>query len=86
MNVAPWLDFAGNVVREGDTIQHPSGERGKVVFLPAGTVASDKWRVDYGTGDLSRLCLQVGDRGRAVVVSWPPADTHAPAAAAPAAP
>jgi hypothetical protein len=66
MNKAPWTDFAGNDIHVGDTIEHPSGERGKVVFLLL-EHPSDQWRVDYGT-ELLRLCLQVGDRGRAVVV------------------
>lgn len=32
--LAPWRDFAGNEIYNGDVICHPSGERGKVVFLP----------------------------------------------------
>lgn len=69
MKAAPWPDFSGNDIHEGDTIEHPSGERGTVVFLPDEADAGDQWRVDYGTGDLSRLCLQVGYKGMAVVVS-----------------
>lgn len=67
MNKAPWPDFSGNDIREGDTIEHPSGERGTVVFLANEISPSDQWRVDYGTVGLSRLCLQIGDHGRAVV-------------------
>ncbi len=73
---APWPDFAGQPIYEGDVIQHPeSGEAGRVVFLPNEADPSDAWRVDYGTGTLSRLCLQIGDKGRAVVAA-----TTAPAA------
>lgn len=67
MNIAPWPDFAGKIIHEGDTIEHLSGECGVVVFLANETDPGDQWRVDYGTGDLSRLCLQIGDKGRAVV-------------------
>jgi hypothetical protein len=69
MNKAPWTDFAGNDIHEGDTIQHPtSGERGTVVFLAHEERPIDQWRVDYGNGGISRLCLQIGDKGQAVVV------------------
>lgn len=64
--LAPWRDFAGNEIYNGDVICHPSGERGKVVFLPNESDPGDQWRVDYGDGSyLSRLCLQIGDKGRA---------------------
>jgi len=66
MQAAPWPDFAGNTICEGDVILHPSGERGLVVLLDTGE-PSDRWRVDYGSGDLSRLCLQIGEKGQAVV-------------------
>lgn len=68
MRKAPWPDFAGNPIHEGDTIKHPSGEQGSVVFLPHEEHDGDQWRVDYGTGDLSRLCLQIGNKGQAVVL------------------
>jgi len=66
---APWPDYAGRPIHEGDTVEHPSGERGIVRFFEAGESPSDQWRVDYG--DLPpplRLCLQIGDKGQAVVV------------------
>jgi hypothetical protein len=69
MNTAPWSDFTGNPIHEGDIIEHPSGERGKVVFRRNETDPADQWRVDYGyPGHASRLCLQVGDKGQAVVI------------------
>lgn len=69
MNTAPWKDFAGSDIHEGDVIAHPhSGERGTVAFLPEHSGA-DQWRVDYHDGGpVSRLCLQIGDKGQAVVV------------------
>ena len=66
---APWPDYAGNPIHEGDTIEHPSGERGIVRLFMAGESPADQWRVDYGDfpqGD--RLCLQIGAKGQAVVV------------------
>lgn len=71
MNKAPWKDFAGADIHEGDVIVHPAtGQRGTVVFLPEHSDPGDQWRVNYGDepGDgLSRLCLQIGDKGQAVV-------------------
>ena len=66
MNTAPWHDYAGREIRDRDTIRHPSGERGIVMYLPDEAGAEDQWRVDYGDGAMSRLCLQVGDKGRAL--------------------
>lgn len=42
-------------------------EKGTVVFFPNEEHPGDQWRVDYGTGYVSRLCLQIGDKGRGVV-------------------
>ena len=72
----PWRDYAGAEIHEGDTIVHPSGERGQVVFWENAPDSSyiferypqDQWRVKYeGSGGFSRLCLQIGDKGQAVV-------------------
>jgi hypothetical protein len=73
--IAPWPDYAGNVIREGDTIVHPSGERGRVEFDDSYIHETGKWRVRYGDNPVeahSALCLQIGDRGMAVVTSDPP--------------
>jgi len=72
VRTAPWPDYAGQPIHEGDVIQHPSGERGTVVFLAHESDLGNQWRVDYGTSDLSRLCIQIGDKGRAVVRNAPP--------------
>lgn len=64
--VAPWPDYAGNTIHEGDSLVHPNGDCGKVVFLQFVDSAEDAWQVDYGDG-VDRLCLQIGDRGQAVV-------------------
>jgi hypothetical protein len=64
---APWHDFAGNEIHVGDTIVHPSGEEGEVVFFAWEPYIHDQWKVDYGELPFSRLCLQIGSKGRAVV-------------------
>jgi hypothetical protein len=63
--VAPWDDFAGGIIHEGDVIVHPSGECGRVVIDKHED--RDRWKVDYGDGLLSSLALQIGDKGQAVV-------------------
>lgn len=65
--VAPWLDFKGAAVFQGDLLQHPDGSRGQVVFLSEYLEPADQWRVKYDDGDLLRLCLQVGDKGQAAI-------------------
>lgn len=70
-HAAPWPDFDGHDIHDGDVIEHPSGDRGTVVFLAQESDPGDQWRVDYGDGYLSRLCLQIGDKGRAVVAGVP---------------
>lgn len=71
--LAPWSDFAGQPVHEGDTIEHPTGQRGVVEFWPLELDDGDAWRVRYvdDPDHLSRLCLQLGDKGMAVVVKVP---------------
>lgn len=63
---APWPDFNGSPLFEGDIIVHPSKETGVIVYLPGHEHPADSWRVDYGDGTLSRLSLQIGDKGQAV--------------------
>lgn len=66
---APWPDFDGNTIYAGDTIKHPSGETGKVMYVNHGGRNGEKWFVDYGVASLSLLSLQIGNKGQAVVVS-----------------
>lgn len=65
MKPAPYKDYAGQQLFEGDTLAHPSGEVGRVVFIGTYSRPEDSWRVDYGDST-SRLCLQVGAKGQAV--------------------
>ena len=70
MNIeAPWPDFKGQPITAGDHITHPDGDCGVVVFCPQFSTPSDQWWVDYGDGNMLRLCLQIGDKGQAVVSS-----------------
>lgn len=73
MRLAPWPDFAGNPIHEGDLIEHPvSEERGRVIYLPGeGPEEIDRWRVRYNNDGLflSHLSQQIGDRGQAVVAT-----------------
>lgn len=66
-DVAPWPDYAGNPIRHGDRIRHPEGLEGVVVRLPGYADAHDAWCVAYQDRTVSRLSLQIGDRGQAVV-------------------
>lgn len=65
---SPWPDFNGNNIFEGDTVQHPSGESGVVVIRNERGDIHDRWFVRYQDGVESRLALQIGERGQAVVV------------------
>ena len=65
---APWTDYEGNYIYDGDTIRHPDGRTGTVKFdkCSRSDRLEDQWVVDYGEGQCSRLCLQVGGKGQAV--------------------
>lgn len=72
MRLAPWTDYAGGPIHEGDTIQHPScNSKGIVVYDPTGKNIHDCWKVRYEEeeGYPSRLSLQIGDKGRAIVIT-----------------
>ncbi|MCD6347653.1 MAG: hypothetical protein J7L96_09565, partial [Bacteroidales bacterium] len=64
---APWSDFSGKDIKEGDKIIHPSGQSGIVVYHRDREDPSDAWCVVYDDFVESRLCLQIGDKGCAVV-------------------
>jgi len=49
---APWPDYAGKPIYEGDTIQHPAdGMHGKVFVLECETENDNRWRVQWGQHD-----------------------------------
>ena len=64
--MAPWPDYAGAAIREGDRISHPDGRSGVVVYIEGN---DEPWRVRYdGDEILARLQLQVGHKGQARVL------------------
>jgi len=63
---APWSDFENNELFEGDIIVHPDGTIGTIIFKCEYINPHNQWLVDYRKGDLSRLSLQIGDKGRAI--------------------
>ncbi|HCV3097136.1 hypothetical protein ACSVHQ_06255 [Acinetobacter nosocomialis] len=65
---APYKDYLNHEIFEGDLIQHPSGEKGIVVFEERTENNSDNWLIQYEDGIKSRLCLQVGDKGQGIVM------------------
>lgn len=65
---SPYRDYYNHEIFEGDLIQHPSGEKGIVIFEERTESDSDNWLIKYEDGIKSRLCLQVGDKGQAYAV------------------
>lgn len=64
---APWPDFLGQPIYHGDRMSHPDGN--EFIAIRLGT-DDDSWRAVYGEdGAISRLSLQVGDKGQAFVVT-----------------
>lgn len=67
-NIAPWPDFSGAPIAHGATLEHGDGTRFIAVRLPGVQDDSDAWRAVYADASVSRLGLQIGDRGQARVV------------------
>lgn len=67
MKKAPWPDYEGNDLFDGDKIRHPSGQTGLIFYQAISSLdETDNWLVQYHGGPASRLCLQIGDKGKAV--------------------
>ena len=65
---APWDDFAGRPIHEGDTIRHPAdGDTATVVVDPSREGVA-MWRAVYSNGESLWLGNQIGDKGQAVVM------------------
>lgn len=62
-------DFSGREAFEGDTIQHPDGNKGVVFYDEAW---QNCWRVRYSDGTHSALGLQLTEKGGAFVVGIKP--------------
>ena len=63
--MTPWPDFAGQPIREGDTIRHPDGDTA-TVQRDSSREGVGQWRAVYGNGESLWLGNQIGDKGRAV--------------------
>ena len=59
------IDYRGIKIKEGDTIQHPTGDKAKVVYDSS---FEDPWRAVYEDGESLWLGNQVNEKGQAVVV------------------
>jgi hypothetical protein len=71
--IAPWTDHLGQPVHHGARLSHPDGTEFVAVHLSGYDSESDAWRAVYDDATVSRLCLQIGDKGQAFVAS-PPAN------------
>lgn len=67
-HTAPWTDYTGNPIQEGDRMVHSCGDCGIVVLLPGQADDSERWRVDYGHGIVRSLAHEVSATGRAIVI------------------
>lgn len=66
--IAPWPDFLGQPIHHGDRLQHTYGQGFIAVRLEGHAEEGDAWRAIYDDATVSRLCLQIGDKGQARVV------------------
>ena len=58
--IAPCRDYAGSVIKNGDTIIHPDGDKGIVINRDG------NWIVKYRGGAIKPLNDQVGHEGMAI--------------------
>lgn len=66
--IAPWPDFAGHPIQEGDRVIRHCGDTGVVVLLQGAHDDPARWQVNYGPGNQRSLAEEVSPSGRAVVV------------------
>lgn len=66
--IAPWRDYKGTILYEGDIILHPGENKdsGVIEYWEGEESINDAWRVRYTDGEVLRLCLQIGDKGQAI--------------------
>lgn len=71
--VAPWPDFLGQPIRHGDRLRNPDGKEFVAIRLNGFDSEGDAWRCiyDHDPSHPSRLCLQIGEKGRAVLTAAP---------------
>lgn len=69
--IAPWPDFKGNPIYHGSRLRHPDGTSFVAMRLYGFTQETDAWRAIYDglePSGVSRLSLQIGDKGQATIV------------------
>jgi hypothetical protein len=66
-HTAPWPDFGGAPIKEGDRMVLPSGDCGIVTLRPDVQEDTARWCIDYGHGSVRSLYEAV-HTGRAVVL------------------
>lgn len=66
---APWPDFRGADIFEGDAIIHPAGDAAMVEFVFDEPMPSLRWRAKYSNGESMWLGNQIGDKGQAYVLA-----------------
>jgi hypothetical protein len=67
--IAPWPDHRGQAIHHGARLKHPVDGRAFVaVRLNGYDNENDAWRAVYDDASVSRLCLQIGDKGRAALI------------------
>lgn len=66
---APWPDFKGQTIRHGDRLTHPDGNEFTAIRLHGHDNEGDAWRAVYDDATVSRLGLQIADKGQAVVAA-----------------
>lgn len=64
---APWPDYSGNPIHEGDKIRHPTGDEA-TVFFDMKHMHTGQWRAVYEDGVSLWLGNQIGSKGQAVVI------------------
>lgn len=65
---APWPDYLGQPIHHGDRLIHPTGQCFTAIRLHGYEHESDAWRAVYDDASPpSRLVLQIGDKGQAVL-------------------
>ncbi|HTH10377.1 MAG TPA: hypothetical protein VMA55_12485 [Acidovorax sp.] len=68
-DLCPWPDFHGCPIRHGDRLEHSNGQTFTAVRLVGHDNPGEAWRAVYDEDpqNVSRLCLQIGDKGMAVL-------------------
>jgi hypothetical protein len=75
-HVAPRPDYMGQTIRHGDRLTHPDGTEFTAIWLNGHEYEVDAWRAVYDDATVSRLGLQISDKGQAVLLATPAAPSR----------